>query len=86
MRRFGPLFTLAAPLLLSATPTELPSGAVWTVGPDGDYLEIQRAVDLGAEGRYLAAIGIGARRRRRRIGVGDVFRDDAHAAGLGAQA
>jgi hypothetical protein len=51
-----------------------------------DQVDVERAVEFGLEGRDLAPVGIGAGRRRRRIGVGDVLRDDVHAPRLRAQA
>ena len=47
-------------------------------------VRVEVAVKLGAEGDDAAPVWIAAGLARRRIGVGDVFRDDAHAAGFRA--
>ena len=43
---------------------ELEVGLIGAHAPDGDNVRIERAVDLGAEGWNLAAVGIGARALR----------------------
>jgi len=47
---------------------------------------LERTVELGAERRYPAAVGISPRGLGRRIRIGDVFRDHPHAPCLRAQA
>jgi hypothetical protein len=47
---------------------------------------VQLIIEVAGHGRDLAAIRIAARRVRRRIRIGDVFRDRAHAGRLRAHA
>ena len=49
-------------------------------------LGVERAVKRGREARDLAPVRLAARGQRRRIGVGDVFRDHPHPPCLRAQA
>ena len=46
---------------------------------DLDQVGARRLVELGFEADDLARIGVGARRLARRLRVGQVLRDDAHA-------
>jgi hypothetical protein len=61
-------------------------GRVGAHPAERDRAGIEHAIELAGEDRHLAPVRIGARRARRRVGIGDVFRNHAHAAGLRAQA
>src|SRR4029077_15823849 len=51
-----------------------------------DDLSVERSIEFAAERRNLAAVRIGTRPLRRRVGVGNIFRNDPHTASLGPEA